>query len=753
MSRTLDFFAATFLLLAPLAPARAADAAPAAGAKDKKPETPAQALGFALKACAGEKNSAKQTKLFSALQETQDQVSRARPEDRDVIVRRAAMEINAAADNTPETSPRVKNALAVLNNATGNYDEAERQSEEVLKNYPADHDALISNAGANFGRKRYPDAFAAADKAVQAYPKDSDAYTSRAMASYGMGHYLQALEDSRRALSLDPNDKTAFALMKLSEGKAPALRPDGIKAELSGEVQREYHGMVQQMNQVEEKRREPSEEPAPRSADKLVRSAASKISIKDYWGALAEADKAVTQDPQNAAAYYYRAAAENLLGRYDGAVADATRALMMNPADTAARDTRAWAFNHLDRYNDAMADANHSLEINPHNAYAFANIAYARERTGDLAGMLQNLKAAAAVNPQFEPAYRDAAARHGLEPETLGSSLGSAAPLHPARRSHSRRNNFVVILVSSLIGGLLIALGFVQLLAPSALKTPKKETLLRSPSRIDQSYAFGRTLGIGGMGVVYEATDRTLNRKVAVKVMREEFKRDAKSKERFLEEARTVAELHHPGIVDIHSVVEDEAGIYMVFEFIEGRTLDEILSEKKRLSLTEAKAILKQVCSALDFAHRHQVVHRDLKPGNIMVTDQGVKIMDFGISRYAAASEKPRMTETAQGTPCYMAPEQEYGAIRRESDLFSLGACLYEMVTGARPYPEPATAERKLTRSYEKPSQLVAGLPPELDALIDGSLHPDPDLRVRTAKDFGALLERIKDGASPKPAA
>lgn len=691
--------------------------------------------------------------LLSAIGGVLNRAKRSPPEKREEIVKAGLDDINEAARTLdraqPELRRRINGDLSHLNNRAGNWRPALDFAEKALEDDPDDRDALVSRSDARYGLKNYEAAFADASRAAKLDPDSPEAFRARAMAAYGLRNYLQATEDARRALALDPNDRTAFAIMKLAEGKVPVLRLDDMKSHMAGEAQREYHGMVQQLSQVEEKRREPEEAPAPQSAERLVKNAAAKIAVKDYWGAIEDSSRAIAEDPANLAAYYYRAAADNLVGRYEEAVQDATRALVINPSDTSARDARAWAFNRIGRFRDAMADAAHSMEANPKNAYAYANLGYSHEQTGDLAAMLRELKAAAEINPQFEPAYRDAAARHGLEPEPLPSDRFEAPRGRIPARERSRRRSFLVVLASSLVGGLLIAMGFVQLgvLRPAG---GAGTAGVRAPSAIDKSYAVGRSIGMGGMGVVYEAVDRVLRRKVAIKMMREEFKRDLKAKERFLEEARTVAALHHPGIVDIHSIVEDEAGLYLVFEHVEGRTVHDLLQEKRRLSLREAKAVMKQVCSALDFAHRHNVVHRDLKPSNIMITEQGqAKVMDFGISRHAKdALQQLSLAETAMGTPYYMAPEQGYGQIRKESDLFSLGVCLYEMVTGSRPFADPAGAPQKAARDYPKPSRLAAGLPPELDDLIAWALHPDPDQRIRTARDFWAFLERIKDPAA-----
>lgn len=754
--------AAVFFVFALALPLRAADPEPPAETRNKPRETdPFRLLGGLNESVQGAPEFEGKKDLGDGLMRVYKTANEAPPEKRQSVIEKALDDINYQVqkldlDKHPDQARQVRNGVAALDNSVGNYDQARRLADQVIEKDENDKDALVNRSNSNFGLNRFDSAYADADKAARLGPQDSDAYTARAMASYGLKNYQQATEDARRALALNPQDKTAFALMKLAEGKAPVMRLDTLQARMAGEVQREYHGMVQQLNQVEERKLKPPELSPARGGESLVKSAASKITVKDYWGALADADKAVAQDPTNHAAYYYRAVAENLLGRYEAAIEDATRALVINPADISSRDARAWAFLRVGRLHDAIADSNHSLEINPKNAYAFANRAYAYEKMGDLTGMLRELKTAAALSPQFEPAYRDAASRHGLEAEPISSDRYAAVKENPVpERERARRKSFLVVLVSSLVGGLLIAAGFLQLMLPEG--GLQRARPARPSSTIDASYSIGRAIGMGGMGVVYEASDRALRRKVAIKMIRDEFKADARAKERFLEEARTVAALHHPGIVDIHQVVEDEAGLYLVFEFIEGRTVHDLLDEKKRLSLPEAKAVLKTVCQALDFAHRHGVVHRDLKPANIMITDLGqVKVMDFGISRYAQESVERSRAERATGTPHYMAPEAELGAVRAESDVFSLGACLYEMVTGRRPFPDEDSAPRKAARDYPKPSRVVPTLSSELDAVIDAALDPDPERRIRSAKDFWALLDRVRDPgtvpATPRPA-
>ncbi len=297
-------------------------------------------------------------------------------------------------------------------------------------------------------------------------------------------------------------------------------------------------------------------------------------------------------------------------------------------------------------------------------------------------------------------------------------------------------------MLSSLAGGLLIALGLLH------VGSAARESRAKSPPAppLESAYELGPPLGQGGMGVVYRGFDRRLRRPVAIKTLRDEFRLDEAAKAAFLEEARTVAELHHPAIVEIYAIVEDERGVALVFELLEGRPLDEAIAERGRLTIAETKRVLRPVCAALEYAHGHGVVHRDLKPSNVMLLlDGGVKVLDFGISRRAAASAKAPVTQSVLGTPHYMAPEQEYGVVRKESDLFSLGAVLYEAVTGARPFEGSAAV--KLARGYRRASSRVPGLPPALDALIDRALEPDPDQRLSSAAQFWLALSEIPDAA------
>jgi tetratricopeptide (TPR) repeat protein len=648
---------------------------------------------------------------------------------------------NMAKDSSKQFAVQAAAQAAGLNNRAERWQEGRELADIALNYDPTDKDALIERSQASSALGDYARGYADADAVLRRSPSEGGAWTARAAASYGLGNYLQAVEDARRALAVDPNDKTAYALMKLSEGRTVAA-PKFENASLAQSVEREYHGMVQQLNQVEAIRQAPPEHPAQKAVRRFVETAGSKLAVKDYHGAIGEADKALELEPDNSDALFYRAASENLLGRYSDADRDASRGLSITPSASHLRDARSWAYIRMGRYADAISDANHSLEIDPKNPYAFANRGHALEGRGDYEAMATDLKTAAELNSQFEPDYRDSARRHGLSPSTLAHG-NEAIPL--GERVPSRARSFGVVLLFTLAGGLLIGFGLMHV--NNGIRNDR-DRRAQPPSGIELHYELGKAIGHGGMGVVYEARDKRLKRQVAIKMLRDEFLLDDEAKKSLIEEATMVAELHHPSIVDIHAVEQDERGLYLVFERLEGRTLDELITEQKILPLSEAKRILGPVCAALSYAHEHDVIHRDLKPGNVMLLkDGGVKVLDFGISRHAALSGKAATTtQSVVGTPHYMAPEQEYGVIRRENDVFALGAVLYEMVTGVRPYD--GTTPAKLAKSYLRPSTRVHGLSPELDALIDRSLEPDPDKRLSTPAEFWALLEPISDRRS-----
>ena len=256
-------------------------------------------------------------------------------------------------------------------------------------------------------------------------------------------------------------------------------------------------------------------------------------------------------------------------------------------------------------------------------------------------------------------------------------------------------------------------------------------------------YEIIRELGRGGMGIVYEATDTTLGKSVAVKKMREELSLSARERERFLAEARTVAKLRHPCIVDIYQILEEGGAVHLVFEYVEGETVEKMLDARGKLPWAEAVRIAESVCDALACAHGQKIVHRDLKPSNVMVAKGGyVKVMDFGIARVVKDTVSRISGKDSSGTLAYMAPEQELGSGDHRVDIFALGATLYEMLTGLPPFRGPNFLAQKRERAFRPLREVAPDAPEWLEAAVNRCLEPDPEKRHEAAAQLRELLER-----------
>jgi serine/threonine protein kinase len=265
-------------------------------------------------------------------------------------------------------------------------------------------------------------------------------------------------------------------------------------------------------------------------------------------------------------------------------------------------------------------------------------------------------------------------------------------------------------------------------------------------------------IGEGGMGVVYKARDSRLERLVAIKVLPESRASDAERRARFIQEAKAASALNHPNIVTIHEVGEQDGRTFIVMEFVDGKSLNELIP-RKGMKLTEALRVAAQVADALTAAHAAGIVHRDLKPGNIMVDAQGrVKVLDFGLAKQTAPAPAPdEETRTAPlteegaivGSVPYMSPEQAEGRpVDARSDIFSFGAVLYEMVTGQRAFRGDSRIST-LAAVVEKEPQPIgetgAVVPPELERLITRCLRKEVNRRSQHMSDLTLALEELRD--------
>jgi len=266
----------------------------------------------------------------------------------------------------------------------------------------------------------------------------------------------------------------------------------------------------------------------------------------------------------------------------------------------------------------------------------------------------------------------------------------------------------------------------------------------------DGRYLIIRKLGSGGMANVYLAHDQELGRRVAIKILDDRHARDDQFVERFRREAQNAAGLSHPSIVSIYDRGEAEGTYYIAMEYVEGRTLKELLVARGPSPLGIAIDYTRQILSALRFAHRNGIVHRDIKPHNVIVDGEGrVKVMDFGIARAGAASQ---MTEAGSiiGTAQYLSPEQARGApVDQTSDLYSTGIVLYELLTGTVPFNGETPVEiamKHLSQVPAPPSTHRAEIPRDLDYVALRALAKDPADRYHSAEEMDSDLERIARG-------
>src|SRR3954467_15287141 len=263
-------------------------------------------------------------------------------------------------------------------------------------------------------------------------------------------------------------------------------------------------------------------------------------------------------------------------------------------------------------------------------------------------------------------------------------------------------------------------------------------------------YRIEREIAHGGMAEVYLARDESLDRLVALKALFPEYAREPSFVERFRREAQAAANLNHPNIVAIYDWGQESGTYFIVMEYVEGRSLRDLIRTEGRLAAGQAADITAEIASALAFAHRSGVVHRDVKPGNVLLTRSGnVKVTDFGIAR-AGTSDALTQTGSVMGTATYFSPEQAQGlAVDGRSDVYSLGIVLYEMVTGGAPFTGDspvAVAYKHVREDPVTPSQRNTDVPRDLEQIIMTALAKDPDQRYQTADDMRADLLRFRRG-------
>ena len=591
----------------------------------------------------------------------------------------------------------------------------------------------------------------AATKAALMDPKYAPAYSVMGKAYYDLGDLKNAHLAANKALSLGASDNMALTVAKLTFGRGEPSKPMDPAADKPPPAREDsrFLGI-------------PGNPPVPKRDNGA--EVARLFELKDYEGAAALLSRAVIAEPRDFDLRLTLISALTIAKRYKEALAAADDALLVFPNNSKLLSSRAKIHNFMGKADLALLDADKAIQEDKDNADAWLHRGFALDGLG---GRRQEKRdsffKAAALYEKYRGYYEQAMtladgelARRlmgeGSQPKPAAKRQGGWAGLSPTIKRG------LIIGVSSLLGGLFLALGLMGL-GSQELKTnirrffaglrkasPRVESVrvdaaADSPGRtIAGSYQVVRKIGIGGMGVVYEGLDTALGRRVAVKKMREELRLDQRERERFLQEARTVATLHHPNIVDIYAIVDDGQDAYLVFEFVDGKTLSDVLQSRKRLPYAEALSLTKGVATALEYAHGKNVVHRDLKPSNIMVSaERQVKVMDFGVARQAKdCMGRLSLTNTVVGTPPYMAPEQEQGMVGRGADIYALAVCFYELLSGELPFGGVGAGMllAKMNKTYIPLSRRIDGLPQGLDSVLDKALDPDPTRRQSSAGEF-----------------
>ena len=397
----------------------------------------------------------------------------------------------------------------------------------------------------------------------------------------------------------------------------------------------------------------------------------AKLREKQYTAVINRINQLTAQNFRDNRFYLLLAIAYDGLSRYDDVIYTAGQAIAVAPQDFRPYLLRAQAYLRKAQYDRCQMDLDMALKFNP---------------ASRLGQRLQEELNARTFLP--EPAKEE-----------------KPAPTHSNTKSTWLVLYFAAVLVAIFL--------FIYWRYEDVFRRPKN-AFSRREVEVKEQYDFIRQIGEGGMGKVYEAYDKTLKRKVAVKRVKPELVRSAYVREQFLAEARMVALLRHPCIVEIFD---------------------------GRLPFSKVKQIFEYVCRGLQYAHSQDIIHCDLKPGNIMIYgDDKAKVMDFGVAKRAMDHETG--ARTVAGTPAYMAPEQQKGFMRKQSDVYSLALCLYEALVGQVPWAVKGfdIARKKIVPA----SQLAPYVPPAVDKLLEDALKEDPKERIQSIEEFWNRLAAIE---------
>ncbi|ACC98859.1 Protein kinase [Elusimicrobium minutum Pei191] len=443
------------------------------------------------------------------------------------------------------------------------------------------------------------------------------------------------------------------------------------------------------------------------------------IRNKQYQYAIARVNSLIASGKESPRFNLILAQAYEGLGEWDYCIYRASEFMGAFPSDSRGYTIRAGAYYKKGEYEKASIDIEKSLKINSNSTKA---------------KYIKQLIDTAAANEVSAPPVAVKAEPAKTQQVSAPAQTQTAQRPKVDARTKQKLNNIRWWLIY-----FILVLSAICIFVYVRYSGPVKKTGARKVD-IKEQYHFIRQIGEGGMGKVYEAYDKVLKRRCAVKRVKPELVRSNYVREQFLSEARMVALLRHPNIVEIYTVIESENSLYLVFEYVDGQTLETRLDIDGFIPFSEAKGIFEAVCRGLHYAHAQDIIHCDLKPGNIMITEATAKVMDFGVAKKVVEGDNG--ARTVAGTPAYMAPEQQKGFMKKQSDIYSLGVCLYEALVGQVPWSVAGfdIANKKIV----PPSKLVPFIPEELDALLEAALKEDPNQRIQSIDEFWSALSNIQ---------
>ncbi|MEF3279905.1 MAG: protein kinase [Elusimicrobiota bacterium] len=605
----------------------------------------------------------------------------------------------------------------------------------------------------------YEEAKKYTDKAIEIDDKNYDAYTMRAEARYSLKDIKGAIEDVRKATEIDPTNETTKLLasfMSKSSGfsktNLSSIKDSFASSDIDDSSFKETNPVIGgSADKVVENNRTDITIDEKKSAYYL-KSAMVKAQMEDYKEAIKYLNMAIEKNPNNLDAYIERANTYNLVGDYDEAIKDATYVLINDPQNIHALNIRAWSLYKKGDMESAYNDTSKAIDLKPNYADAMFLRALIYEKQNKFDEMLSDLEKASRLNPNYISKFHDAVANYSYKAPNFMKYYDRNKDMFKLKKGEDEKTfnakKFFFLLIFTILGGIFIGIALLHVFSPKVTthtattqsNTTQTDTL--TPNIFYEGVATGkykivRKIGQGGMGSVYLAIDQTLNREVAIKKMNEDIKMNEREKQRFIEEARTVAMLHHPNIIEIYTIFEEKGDIYLVFEYIDGLSLDKKLDKEIRMPFYEVKEIINEISKALNYAHLKNIVHRDLKLSNVMVSKDGyIKVMDFGLAKVLREAKARYSSTEVVGSPAYMAPEQDLGIFIKESDLYSLGVCVYEMIVGELPFTGPDYHYQKEKKLFTPVSQVVVGLPEGIDYVISKLLEPKPENRYHSVEEF-----------------